>query len=149
MLIAVTSSDEANLLACMVAQAESSVSVKIARLRTHEVEHWRRVAQQVGLRLDLIIHPETQVAEHVMRVVGLPGVSDIFDFAGGAVKLFGMNVERESWFNGKTLEELDAAGPPKDLPQILLRRFSPFITRQMTWPMSIRSPPLPPLKSVG
>lgn len=114
MLIAVTSSDEANLLACMVAQAESSVSVKIARLRTHEVEHWRRVAQQVGLRLDLIIHPETQVAEHVMRVVGLPGVSDIFDFAGGAVKLFGMNVERESWFNGKTLEELDAAGPPKD-----------------------------------
>ena len=114
MLIAVTSSDEANLLACMVAQAESGVSVKVARLRTHEVEHWRRVAKQVGLRLDLIIHPETQVAEHVMRVVGLPGVSDIFDFAGGAVKLFGMNVERESWFNGKTLEELDAAGPPKD-----------------------------------
>ena len=114
MLIAVTSSDEANLLACMVAQAESGVSVKVARLRTHEVEQWRRVAQQVGLRLDLIIHPETQVAEHVMRVVGLPGVSDIFDFAGGAVKLFGMNVERESWFNGKTLEELDAAGPPKD-----------------------------------
>lgn len=114
MLIAVTSSDEANLLACMVAQAESSVSVKVARLRTHEVEHWRRVAEQVGLRIDLIIHPETQVAEHVMRVIGLPGVSDIFDFAGGAVKLFGMNVEHASWFNGKTLEELDAAGPPKD-----------------------------------
>ena len=114
MLIAVTSSDEANLLACMVAQAESNVKFKVARMRTHEVDHWRRITEQVGLQIDLIIHPETETSERIMRVVGLPGVSDIVDFADGNIKLFGMNVEPESWFSGKTLEELDASRPPKD-----------------------------------
>jgi trk system potassium uptake protein TrkA len=114
MFIAATNSDESNLLACMIAQAEAAHLVKIARIRTHEVEHWRRVTEQVGLKIDLIIHPESSLAEHILRVVGVPGVSDIYDFANGAVKLFGMNVDADSWFNGKTLEELDRAGPPKD-----------------------------------
>ncbi len=114
MLIAVTTSDEANVLACMVAQAEANVKFKVARMRTHEVDHWRRIIEQVGLQIDLVIHPESETSERIMRVIGLPGVSDIVDFAGGDVKLFGMNVEEGSWFNGKTLEELDAAGPPKD-----------------------------------
>jgi trk system potassium uptake protein len=114
MLIAVTDSDEANLLACMIAQADSNIKVKVARMRTHEVDHWRRIAAACGLKIDLIIHPETRIAERIMRVVRMPGVSDILDFAGGAVKLFGMNVEPESWFNGKTLEELDRSNPPKN-----------------------------------
>ena len=114
MFIAATNSDGANLLACVIAQAEAGHLVKIARIRTHEVEHWRRVSEQVGLNIDLIIHPESRIAERIMRVVGVPGVSDIYDFAGGAVKLFGMNVDVDSWFNGKTLEQLDQASPPKD-----------------------------------
>jgi trk system potassium uptake protein TrkA len=44
----------------------------------------------------------------------VPGVSDIVDFAEGAVKLFGMNVETESWLAGKALGELQRAGPPRD-----------------------------------
>ena len=114
MLIAVTNSDEANLLACLIAQAESNVKYKVARMRTHEVDHWRHIAAACGLKIDLIIHPETRIAERIMRVVRVPGVSDILDFAGGEVRLFGMNVEPDSWFNGKTLEELDRANPPKD-----------------------------------
>jgi trk system potassium uptake protein TrkA len=52
--------------------------------------------------------------DRIMRVVHMPGVSDIIDFAGGEVKLFGMNVEMDSWFAGKTLEELDGANPPEN-----------------------------------
>jgi trk system potassium uptake protein TrkA len=88
------------------------VKVKVARVRSHEFADWRRVADENELGIDLIIHPESDVMERIMRVVNVPGVSDIIDFAGGEVKLFGMNVERNSWFAGKTLEELDAAGPP-------------------------------------
>ena len=72
MLIAVTSSDEINVLACLIAQAESNVRVKVARVRTHEVEHWRRVTAQAGLDIDLIIHPETDITERIMRVVRVP-----------------------------------------------------------------------------
>ena len=112
MLIAITDNDGVNVLACMVAQTDSDIRVKMARVRTHEFQDWTRVIEQAGLQIDRIIHPETDVLERIMRVVDIPGVSDIFDFADGNVKLFGMNVEENSWFAGKTVEELDAAGPP-------------------------------------
>jgi trk system potassium uptake protein TrkA len=112
MLIAATDSDAANLLACLVAQVESSAEIKVARMRTHEVDEWRRLTGRSGLQIDLIIHPETDVADRIMRVLNYPGVSDIIDFANGAVRLFGMNVEVDSWLAGKTLLELEAAGPP-------------------------------------
>ena len=114
MLLAITTSDEANILACMVAQVESNVRVKVARLRTHEVAHWQRVTERMGLKLDLIVHPETDVSARIMRVVRIPGVSDVVDFFQGKAKLFGMNVDAGSWFAGKTLEEMDQHGPPKN-----------------------------------
>lgn len=122
MLIAVTQTDEVNILACMVAQTESNVRVKVARLRTHEVDHWRRVTRKAGLNIDLIIHPESDVAERIMRVVTIPGVSDIFNFADGEARLFGMNVEPDSWLAGKTLEELDRSNPPRNSLIVLIFR---------------------------
>jgi trk system potassium uptake protein len=114
MLIAVTSSDEVNVLACLIAQAESKVRIKVARVRTHEVNFWRQTLAHAGVKIDLMIHPETEMGERILRVVRLPGISDVFDFAGGRVRLFGMTIEPGNWAVGKTLEELDAAGPPKD-----------------------------------
>ncbi|MEW5975215.1 MAG: Trk system potassium transporter TrkA [Acidobacteriota bacterium] len=114
MLIALTSVDQVNILVCLIAQVESNVRVKVARLRTHEVDHWRRICTQAGLKIDLIIHPETEIAERILRVVRVPGVTDVLDFADGKVKLFGMNVDRQSWIAGKTVEDLDRAGPPRN-----------------------------------
>ncbi|MBM3744731.1 MAG: Trk system potassium transporter TrkA [Acidobacteria bacterium] len=113
MLIAVTDSDQVNLLACLIAQAESSGTVKVARVRTHEVDAWREVCRRAGLHIDLIIHPESETVSRILPVLRIPGVSDIIDFAGGQVKLFGMNIEAGSWTAGKTMEELDRAGPPR------------------------------------
>ena len=112
--IAVTNSDESNVFACLVAQVESKNCVKMVRIRTHEFEHWQRVISETGIKIDLIIHPETEIMERILRVAHMPRISDVIDFAGGDVKLFGMNVESNSWVAGKTLEELDRAGPPKD-----------------------------------
>jgi trk system potassium uptake protein len=113
MLIAVSSSDETNLLACLIAQAEFGVRVKVARLRTHEVDHWRRICRDAGLHIDLIIHPESELAARLLPVLRLPGVSDIVEFAGGKVKLAGFTIEKDSWLAGSTLEELVRRGPPK------------------------------------
>jgi len=114
LLIAVTDSDEVNLLACLIGQAESAAAVKVANLRTHEAEHWRALCAVVGLKIDLIIHAESELASRLLRVLGTPGVSDIIDFAGGRVKLFGMSIEEGNWVVGKTLAELDRQGPPKN-----------------------------------
>ncbi len=114
MLIAVTNSDYINFLACLMAQNERAASIRIARMRTPEVAYWRHMAENLGLEIDLIIHPESEVAERIMRVLPTPGVSDMFDFANGRVSLFGMMIPPDSWVAGKTLKELDAAGPPRN-----------------------------------
>jgi trk system potassium uptake protein TrkA len=77
MLIAVTSSDEVNVLACLIAQVEAKKQVKVARLRTHEADSWREITAGAGLKIDLIIHPETDLAHRILRVITMPGVSDI------------------------------------------------------------------------
>jgi trk system potassium uptake protein TrkA len=114
MLIAITSVDAINVLACMAAQAESSVKVKVARLRTPEVEQRKAVYSKMGLHIDLIIQPEFEATARIIRVLRVPGVSDIIDFAGGNVRMFGMNIEADSPMAGRTLESLDRAGPPKN-----------------------------------
>jgi trk system potassium uptake protein TrkA len=132
MFIAASSVDEVNILACMIAQVESKARVKVARLRTHEVDLWRQVLAQTGVKLDLVIHPETDIADRIMRVVRVPGVSDIIEFGDGRVRLFGMNIEAGNPREGQTLEQLDRAGPPRDSlvamifrgPQLIIPRGS-------------------------
>lgn len=114
MIIAVTNADEINLLACLAAQVEGGVKIKVARLRTPEVEQWKSICDRAGLKIDLIIQPEIEATARILRVLRVPGVSDIIDFAGGAIKLFGMNIEADNPVCGKTFQELDSAGPPKN-----------------------------------
>jgi trk system potassium uptake protein TrkA len=132
MVIAVTDHDEVNLLVCQIAQVESNARIKVLRLRTHEVQHWHDVLAKSGVHVDLIIHPETELAESIMRVIRLPGVSDIHEFAGGAVQLVGMSLEPGSPVVGQSLERLSAAGAPPDAliamifrgPQVIIPRGS-------------------------
>lgn len=114
MLIAVTSEDGVNVLGCLIAQAFSNIRIKVARLRTHEVERWRSIFASKLLGVDLVIHPDGETAERILQVVGLPGVSDIVQFSEGRVKLFGMTVEAGSWLDGIRIAELDHSDPSLD-----------------------------------
>jgi len=114
MVIAVTDVDEVNLLACLIAQVESKDCIKVARIRTHEVDEWKRVARESGVKLDLVIHTEQDLAKKIMRVIQLPGVSDVYEFARGQVRLFGMAVESGSRLAGKTLIDLREESPPEN-----------------------------------
>ena len=127
MVIAVTDVDEVNLLACLIAQVESKACIKVARIRTHEVDEWKRVAAEAGVHIDLVIHPEQDLAKKIMRVIRLPGVSDISEFADRQVRLFGMVVEPYSHLAGKTLVDLRAENPPENSLIALIFRGSEVI----------------------
>jgi trk system potassium uptake protein TrkA len=114
MLIAVTSSDEANILACMISQAEFDVRLKIARIRTHEVDDWRRVCEDAHLHIDLVIHPESEAAAKILPVLRIPGISELHSFAGGRARLFSLGLDADNWIVGKTLVQLADAGPPRN-----------------------------------
>ncbi|GAB4220107.1 MAG: Trk system potassium transporter TrkA [Acidobacteriota bacterium] len=122
MLIAVTSSDETNILGCLIAQAFSNVRIKVARLRTHEVKRWKSICSSKLLGIDLVIHPDSETVVRILDVIGLPGVSDIVQFADGKVKLFSMPIEASSSLNGRLISELnDGEGLPRFLVAMIFR----------------------------
>jgi trk system potassium uptake protein TrkA len=127
MLIAVTSRDTVNVLGCLIAQAFSNVRIKVARLRTHEVDRWRSIFASKLLGVDLVIHPDSETSGRILQVIGLPGVSDIVQFSEGSVKLFGMTIEKGSWLEGIRISELDQSDPSIDFLIAMIFRESRVI----------------------
>lgn len=106
MLIAATNSDETNVLGCLIAQNYPNVKIKLARVRTHEVDRWRKICEE-HLGVDLVIHPDREAARRLLQLLRLPGVFDVRGFAAGQVRLFGMMIDEGNWTVGKTMAELD------------------------------------------
>ena len=63
MVIAVTDPDEVNLLGLPDRAGRIERAHKVLRLRTHEVQLWHEVLAKSGIHVNLIIHPETELAE--------------------------------------------------------------------------------------
>lgn len=108
LFVACTHSDESNVLACLIANDLAPGAYKAIRLRTAEFDEWGRVLKNLNVHVDRIVHPESDIGARVLRVLTVPGVADIRDFADGRVKVFSMNVRRDSWLAGKRLSDLEA-----------------------------------------
>jgi trk system potassium uptake protein TrkA len=126
-VIAATDSDETNVLACLIADTEAPEAVKAVRLRTREFHNWEQMLRARGVRVDRVIHPESDIVGRICNVLSVPGVSDIRDFAGGEVKVFGMNVEEYSWLAGKSLGDLVRSGAPQNTMVAMIFRGKEFI----------------------
>lgn len=97
MFMACTDTDEANVLACMIADDIAPDALKAIRLRTPEYAEWQQTFDRLGLRLDRVVHPEIDMVNRILRVITVPGVSDIRNFANERLKLFSMNLEAGNW----------------------------------------------------
>ncbi|QRG05477.1 Trk system potassium transporter TrkA [Xanthobacter dioxanivorans] len=92
MLIAVTLHDEVNMVACQVGHALFNVPTKVARIRaqTYLAPEWRDLFSRDQLPIDVVISPEVEVGEMVLRRLSLPGATDTVSFADGAVVVVGV-----------------------------------------------------------
>jgi hypothetical protein len=83
MIIAVTLYDEVNIVACEVAHALFNVPTKIARIRAQSYlqPHYQDLFSREHLPIDVIISPELEVGEMVLRRIALPGATDVVRFA--------------------------------------------------------------------
>ena len=113
MIIAATNNDQINIMGTLIAQSYENVQIKVMRLRTHEALRWQKLAAHRSFRVDRVIHPDGEAVERLLRVVSLPGVSDVRSFMDGRVRLFGMNINDDSWVVGKSMRELDESSPPE------------------------------------
>ena len=102
MIIAVTLHDEVNMVACEVAQALFNVPTKIARIRSQSYlqPHWSDLFSSSHMAIDVIISPEIEVGEMVLRRLALPGAVDTVRFADGAAVVIGIDC-------GETLPVVD------------------------------------------
>jgi len=94
MIIAVTKSDETNMVICQVAHSIFKISKKIARIRTQEFlgGKWGKLYGESNLPIDVIISPEIEVAKSLQRKLEAPGALDSVPFADGKVKVLEINI---------------------------------------------------------
>ena len=93
MIIAVTSSDEANMIACMTAK-QFGVPQKIARIRNPEYLYANALSRE-KLGIDLTINPERATAKEIVKLLKSPiNVAQVQSFAGGKVQLFELKIEK-------------------------------------------------------
>ncbi|MDQ4134817.1 MAG: Trk system potassium transporter TrkA [Pseudomonadota bacterium] len=114
MLIAVTRSDEVNMVACQVAYSLFNVRRRIARLRHHGYLEpiWRGLYAPDQLPIDVIISPELEVATGILRRLKMPGAFDTVALAGGRVQLLGIHCNTGACgMVGRQLGELSALMP--------------------------------------
>ncbi|PVZ68180.1 Trk system potassium transporter TrkA [Pelagibaculum spongiae] len=90
MLIAVTNSDETNMVACQVAYTLYRTPTKIARVRSQQYMTRKELFDERGLAIDYVISPEQLVTNYIRRLIEYPGALQVLDFAGGKVQLVGV-----------------------------------------------------------
>ena len=87
MIIAVTNSDETNMVACQVANTLYHTPTKIARVRAQEYLLYPELFTQHAIPIDVMISPEQLVTDYIYRLIQHPGALQVLDFSGGRVQL--------------------------------------------------------------
>lgn len=90
MLIAVTDSDETNMVACQVAYTIFHTPTKIARVRALGYLSHPQLFQQEALPVDVLISPEQLITEYIQSLITHPGALQVLDFADKKVQLVGV-----------------------------------------------------------
>lgn len=87
MLIAVTSGDEVNMIACQIAHTLFRTPTKIARVRATAYLTRKGLFAHEAVPIDVLISPEQVVTDHIRRLIEHPGSLQVLEFAGGLVQL--------------------------------------------------------------
>jgi trk system potassium uptake protein TrkA len=106
MLIAVTSDDETNMLACQIVDTLFKVPKKIARVRALEYTSYPQLFETGGLPIDVVISPEQIVTRSIERLLEHPGASQVLDFADGRVRLASVHARHGGPLVGREIKEL-------------------------------------------
>ena len=90
MLVAVTNSDEVNMVACQVAYTMFHTPSKIARIRQAAYHNKENLFRNDAMPIDVLISPEQVVTNYIKRLLERPGALQVLDFADGRVQLVAM-----------------------------------------------------------
>ncbi len=129
MIIAVTNSDETNMVACQVAYTLFHTPTKIARVRgVGYLAHRKELFAQDSFPVDVLISPEQLVTDYIQRLIEHPGALQVLDFAGGLVQLVAVKAYYGGPLVGHALRTLREHMPGVDTRvAAIFRRGKPVI----------------------
>lgn len=109
MLVAVTSYDEINMVACQIAHSLFHTPHKIARIRsvgyTNSKVHQRLFGAE-DMPVDVAITPEQLVTDHLVKLIHQPGALQVKDFADGHVQLVAVSAQPSAPMVGRPIKEM-------------------------------------------
>jgi len=114
MILAVTSSDETNMVACQIAYTLYQTPTKIARIRSADYLAHPEIFMQEAIPVDVIISPEQIITDQILRLIEHPGALQVLDFANGLIQLVGIRAYYGGPLVGHELKDLRTHMPKID-----------------------------------
>lgn len=106
MILAVTNSDETNMVACQIAHSLYRTPTKIARVRAREYLQTPGLFGPEAIPVDFMISPEQMVIDYVQKLIAHPGALQVLDFTGGLAQLVGVKAYYGGLLVGQELRRL-------------------------------------------
>jgi trk system potassium uptake protein TrkA len=122
MIIALTNSDESNMIACQIAHTLFHIPTKIARIRASAYADRPELFHDGGIPVDVTVSPEALVTEHIEQLVHYPGALQVLEFADGRVRLVATRAHRGGALIGHPLSELPHHIPNVDCRVVAIYR---------------------------
>ena len=112
-IIAVTKSDEMNMVTCQIAYTLFNIPKKIARIRQQDYlkGEWLNLYTKNNLPIDAIISPEEEVAKALHRILISPGTIDMVELSEKRLKLIGFKCEENCKHIGLSVRDLSEKFP--------------------------------------
>ncbi|MDE1463816.1 Trk system potassium transporter TrkA [Spartinivicinus poritis] len=133
MLVAVTNSDEENMIACQVAYTLFRTPTKIARIRQNAYLSHPELFQNDVIPVDVIISPERIVTNYIQRLIEHPGALQVVDFADGALQLVAVKAYYGGPLVGQELRYIREHMPSVDTRvAAIFRRGTPILPEGTT-----------------
>ncbi|MBE9540100.1 MAG: Trk system potassium transporter TrkA [Proteobacteria bacterium] len=115
MIIAVTNSDEINMMACQVAHTLFNTPTKISRVRSPSyLRHQDALFGNANIPVDVIIGPEQLVTKNIRQLISNPGALQVLDFAEGRVQLVAVKAIYGGPIVGHEIQDLRKHMPKTD-----------------------------------
>jgi trk system potassium uptake protein TrkA len=128
MILAVTNSDETNMVACQVAYTIFHTPTKIARVRSQGYLTYPELFEQGAVPVDVLISPEQVVTDYILKLIQYPGALQVLDFAAGRVRLVAVKAYHGGPLVGNALSALYDHMPNVDARVAAIYREGEVIT---------------------
>jgi len=112
-IIAVTQFDEVNMVICHIAHILFKIPTKIARIRSNNFlnPEYENLFTTDNIPIDVLISPEREIGESVLKNLALPGAFQILEFADNKISLLGVSIEESFTLVNQSLGSLTKQFP--------------------------------------